>query len=204
MCSLMLWGTLPMGWVLGGSWVLWSALPWLTPRPCLLLPRIGPTPQDAGDSVVHWLGDVRLSPTVRLWGLGLNPIVDGCCGAPYPVGAVGWPGIPRAPMEFPASWLLKSLIKTLLYFFPWLRLCLSGGQAPGWQYSRAPSSVRCLPTHSWGTHVMGGTEKGALTVIVPVKGGHLPNGTAVAILELPPSACHAGALLCTLCPTMAL
>lgn len=73
MCSQMLWGTLPMGWVLGGSWVLWSALPWLTRRPCLLLPRIGPTGQDAGDSVLHWLGDVRLSPTVMslysgVWG----------------------------------------------------------------------------------------------------------------------------------------
>uniref|UniRef100_A0A8U8BVH9 Uncharacterized protein n=1 Tax=Geospiza parvula TaxID=87175 RepID=A0A8U8BVH9_GEOPR len=28
------------------------------------------------------------------------------------------PAPPGAPMEFPASWLLKSLIKTQLYFFP--------------------------------------------------------------------------------------
>lgn len=64
MCSQMLWGILPMGWVLGGSWVPWSAHPWLTPRPGWLLPRIGPTPQDARGSVLLWLGGVRLSPTV--------------------------------------------------------------------------------------------------------------------------------------------
>lgn len=39
---------------------------------------------------------------------------------------------------------------------------------------------------------------------MPVEGGHLHNRAAVAVLELYPSACHAGTLLCTLCPTMAL
>lgn len=117
MYSQVLWGTLPMGWVLGGSWVPWSALPWLTPRPCLLIPRIGPTPQDAGGSVLRRLGAARLSPTVmslyyQVWG-----------SIPQWMDAVGpqrqWVlldglAFPGLPWSFPA----KLLIKILLYFFP--------------------------------------------------------------------------------------
>lgn len=60
------------------------------------------------------------------------------------------------------------------------------GHAPGWQPPCGPAWVRCLPTHSRGTHLTGGTEEGASTVAVPVKGGHLHNGAAVATLEPSP------------------
>lgn len=65
-------------------------------------------------ALAGWCGAQPHSDESVLWGLGFSPTVDGCCRAPgsAPAGAVGWPGLPRAPMEFPASWLLRSLIKT--------------------------------------------------------------------------------------------
>lgn len=176
-----------MGWVLGGSWVLWGAL-----RTLLGAPQAWSHAGGAQrGSVLRWLGAGGLSPTlVRL-----------CCGAPaqpqrVPGGGLTHPGLPWDFQPFGCS---NCSLKTNYIFFPgWGYVSWGGwgGRAPGWQHPcppawrDAPCPVSRPPTGSptsWGA-----TGEGAPTVPVPATGGHLHTGAGVATpLPATPGPLHA-------------